>query len=415
MHTSLQHTDEIELHFQRSLAKVKSSQDGVATKPLGAAHSPRSSDNQSRDSPSPNQPSRMTPPTSSSPSMSSSLTSSPQRHRISGNKPLPPPLKLAALTSGAPSTVQSLQPHQHHHSSRATHHQTIIVPTLNATGLSRFSASSSSPPSSVTGPPMLTISNGLPGAGARASPPSSLTKAYVPPNVSQIQTLPTIPAAALAAGGGGSGAYPTVIPVASPNILSSQQQRAIHQNISNGSSSPKRSMASGILGNTAATVHMPNTTSGLTAVLTPGGQILALPSGGLQLSSSSASPVIAPRTLTTGIAGLSGGSGGYQLQAPSVTQPGSVQIINIPDDGSTTGGLKSSPPAPLLASAPTLPKAPTVLNVSQIPNLITINPSSPGSPSPGNKTPTVKVLGVSGTHSPIRGSYAYSSVISRYM
>ena len=395
--------DEIELHFQRSLAKVKPSQDGVITKP-----SPN--DHQNRDSPSPNQPSRRTPPTSSS-------ASSPRRHVISSSKPLPPPLKLATPTTTVPSTVQSLQTHQRHHSTRATHRQAIIVPTLNTTtgltGLSRLS-SSSSPPSSVVGPPALTVSNGLPGAGAGTSPPSSLTKSYFPPNVTQIQTLPTISAAALtnlaaaSSGGGSGGVYQTVIPVASTNILTSQQQRVIHQGIPNGSSSPKRSIAaqSGTSGHTATAMHLPGNASGLAAVqLTPGGPILALPSGGLTQTSSGSSSIIGQRALMTGIAGFgSGGTGGgYQLQAPSVTQPGSLQIINIPNESSSSVGLRRSSPAPLLADAPTLPKPPTVLNVSQIPNLIAINPSSPGSPSPGNKTPTVKVLGVSGAQSPIRG------------
>ena len=402
---TLTHThtlDEIELHFQRSLAKVKPNQDGVISKP-----SLHSNDHQNRDSPSPNQQSRMTPPTSSSLSVSS-----PRRHAINSSKPLPPPLKLATPTSSVPSTVQSLQTHQHHHSSRATHRQAIIVPTLNTTtgltGLSRLS-SSTSPPSSIVGPPAFTVSNGLPGAGAGNSPPSSLTKSYFPPSVTQIQTLPTISAAALtnlaaANSSGSGGVYQTVIPVASTNILTSQHPRVIHQSMPNGSSSPKRSVAaqSGVSGNATTAVHLPSNAGGLAAVqLTPGGPILALPSGGLtQQASSGSSSVIAPRALMTGITGL---GGGYQLQAPSVTQPGSVQIINIPDDSSSSGGLKTSSPAPLLAGAPTLPKPPTVLNVSQIPNLIAINPSSPGSPSPVNKTPTVKMLGVSGTPSPVRG------------
>lgn len=408
-HSQTFHIDEIELHFQRSLAKVKPNQDGVITK-----SSLHSNNHQSRDSPSPNQQSRMTPPTSSS-----SSASSPRRRVISNSKPLPPPLKLATPTSTVPSTVQSLQTHQHHHSTRATHRQTIIVPTLNTTtgltGLSRLSSSSSSP-SSIVGPPALTVSNGLPGAGAGTSPPSSLTKSYFPPNVTQIQTLPTISAAALtnlaaASGGGGAGGvYQTVIPVASTNILTSQQQRVIHQTIPNGSSSPKRSVAahqSCTSGNATTAVHLPGNASGLAAVqLTPGGPILALPSGGLTQTSSGSSSVIGQRALMTGIAGLggsSGGGGGYQLQAPSITQPGSLQIINIPDESSSSATLRRPSPAPLLADAPTLTKPPTVLNVSQIPNLIAINPASPSSPSPGNKTPTVKVLGVSGAQSPIRG------------
>ena len=113
-------------------------------------------------------------------------------------------------------------------------------------------------------------------------------------------------------------------------------------------------------------------------------------------------------TAGTGTSVAASGGGSYQIHAPSVTQPGSVHIIDLPIESSAG---KSSPPTPLLATAPTLPKAPTVVNVSQIPNLVAINPSSPNSPSPGSNksTPTVKVVGTgsplltTGIQSPIRG------------
>ena len=376
-----------------------------------------SNDQQARNSPSPNQQSRLTPPTSST--SSSSLTSSPRRHGIHSNKPLPPPLKLASPTSESQSTVQSLYTHQHHHAptiraSSVTQPQTIILPTVTtATGLTGLTRQS--PPSSVTGPPALTIANGLPSGGA--SPPI-------------VHALPTISTAAL--GSGGTGVY-----IASPQFLSSQQ--ALHQALSNGgSSSPKRNLATatisgtstGAIGGAAATtIPVANNTCGALAAvqLTPGGPLLALPSSilqpssaagnsghsrtrgrtlltGLNLSSSSATGGVGTGT---GTAVASGGS--YQIHAPSVTQPGSVHIIDLPIESSAG---KSSPPTPLLATAPTLPKAPTVVNVSQIPNLIAINPSSPNSPSSGSNksTPTVKVVGtgsslLTGTQSPIRGMY----------
>ena len=389
-------------------------------------------DQQTRDSPSPNQQSRLTPPTSST--SSSLLTSSSRRHGIHSNKPLPPPLKLASPTSESPSTVQSLYTHQHHHHAPAirapsvTQHQTIILPTVTTAGLTGLTRQS--PPSSVTGPPVLTIANGLPTGGT--SPPSVIT--YSSGGVAQIHTLPTISTATL--GSGGAGVY-----IASPQFLSTQQ--ALHQALSNGgSSSPKRNLASAATisgattggGATATTIPVANNTCGALAAvqLTPGGPLLALPSSVLQPSSAAGSSGhgrTRGRTLLTGLnlnssgttgsmgtaaAGTTVASGGsYQIHAPSVTQPGSVHIIDLPIESSAG---KSSPPTPLLASAPTLPKAPAVVNVSQIPNLIAINPSSPNSPSPSgsNKsTPTVKVVGTgsslltAGTQSPIRGKYAY--------
>lgn len=368
---------------------------------------------QTRDSPSPNQQSRLTPPTSSS-----SLTSSPRRHGIHSNKPLPPPLKLASPTSDSQSTVQSLYPHQQHPTIRppsVTQHQTIILPTITtATRLTR-----QSPPSSVTGPPAPTIANGLPSGGA--SPPSVIS--YSSGGVAQIHALPTISTAAL--GSGGTGVY-----IASPQFLSSQQ--ALHQALSNGgSSSPKRSLATGTStgvpgGVAATTIPVANSACGALAAvqLTPGGPLLALPSSVLQPSSTAAGNSghsrSRGRTLlnlssggsTGGSVGTAGvavsGGGSYQIHAPSVTQPGSVHIIDLPIESSAG---KSSPPTPLLATAPTLPKAPTVVNVSQIPNLVAINPSSPNSPSPGSNksTPTVKVVGTgsplltTGIQSPIRG------------
>lgn len=372
-----------------------------------------------RDSPSPHQQSRKTPPTSST-------SSSPRKYGINSNKSLPPPLKLASPTSELPSTVQSLLPlTQQHHSSGAstlTYHPTIILPSATTTGLTNSSSSSlastgglfsSSSHSTMSGS---AISNGLP----RTSLPSATSKLYNSSGgVTQIQALPTISAAALTnlIAPAGAGVYQNVIPLASPHVLSPQQQRTMHQAVPNGSSSsPKRSVSN--------TVHIPNS-SGLAAVqLTPGGPILALQQqSGLQSNVSHSSSIIAPgQALMTGIAGLNPGVGGLQLQAPSVTQPGSVHVIDIPINNTTNGqGLKTSVAgAPLLASAPSLPKAPTVLNVSQIPNLIAINPTSPSgsssSPSPSsNKTPpTVKVLGVSGSgnggallggmQSPIRGN-----------
>ena len=406
--------DEIELHFQRSLAKMKPSKKSpipTATATDGNhTHTVvyHTNNQQNRDSPSPNQQSRLTPPITTS-------SSSPRRYGIHSNKPLPPPLKLASPTSESHSTVQSLYTQQQHHptirASPVTQHQTIILPTVTtATGLT--SLSRQSPPSSMTGLPALTIANGLPSAGT--SPPSAVAYSS---GVAQIQTLPTISTAL-------GGVYLT-----SPHVLSSQQAALHHHTLSNGSSSPKRSLAmatASITGTTPAATTIPmanNSCSSLAAVqLTPGGPILALPSSVLQspgASGNSGQARARGRALMAGLnlsnssttgAGVSGGS--YQIHAPSVTQPGSVHIIDLPIDN---GAGKTSPPAPLLASAPTLPKAPTVLNVSQIPNLIAINPSSPNSPSPSSNksTPTVKVFGVSGsgnsllsgTQSPIRGIY----------
>ena len=409
------------MHFQRSLANMKSSQKSPLPTTSAASENHTysavfrtNSPQNNRESPSPNQLTRMTPP------ISSSSSSSQSRRGIHSNKPLPPPLKLASPTSESQSTVQSLHAVQQHHrpqhptvrTTSGTKHQTIILPTVTtATGLTSFSRQS--PPSSVTGTPVLTLANGLPSRGTS------------PQSVAQIQALPTISTAALGSGG---------IYLTSPQFLSSQQA-ALHQALSSGSSlQPKRSLSTATMsGSSTASTTLPvanNSCGPLAAVqLSPGGPLLALSSSMLQPSSAegnSAQGRSRGRSLlTTGLniggsmtgvaasAGTIGSGGSYQIQAPSVTQPGSMHIIDLPIE-SISG--KTSPPTPFVATAPTLPKAPSVVNVSQIPNLITINPSSPNSPSPGSNksTPTVKVVGVSsgssssllsGTQSPIRGMY----------
>ena len=392
-------TDEIELHFQRSLAKIKPHVD----RDHAQRATPLRHEHHIRDSPSPNHQSRQTPPTSHSTSSSSSLSSSPRRHGIHGHKSLPPPLKLASPTPESPNTIHS----QH---SRPSPHQAIILPTISTTGLTSLSTPSSvrfSSPSSIAGLPTVALPNGFsPLQGVRTSPPSTLTRTFINSSASGgMAPIQTFSAATLAAaGGGGSGAtavYQSVIPVASAHSLTTQhQQRVINQTVTNGSSSPKRSVASPTANTASTALH---NSPGLAAIqLTPGGPVLALPT------------VSGFQRMAGGLNSMgAAAAGGIQLQAPSVTQPGSFQIIDIPVDIGSGSGLKSSPPTPLLASAPTLPKAPTVLNVSQIPNLITINPSSPGSASssPGHKTPTVKVVSVNGsgsgfiggTQSPIRG------------